>query len=71
MNDSTTTPKAPGVEPWVKPTFGAFVPAIAAIFAPEAWRVPLFALAALLVVVGVALLFRQQRAPGAPPAPLD
>ena len=48
-------------EPWAKILLAALVPAIGAIYAPAAFKLPLLALTGVLFVVGVVMLGKQER----------
>jgi hypothetical protein len=56
--DATPWPWYRG-EPWLAAMLAAFLPMIAAIFAPDSAKYPLIGLSALAVVVGTAMLIRQ------------
>lgn len=61
MSGPDTTPTStPATERWVPVLFSALVPALGAVWAPAAWRLPLLAVAALVALAGVVLLVRQQ-----------
>lgn len=51
----------PKTERWVIVLACAFIPAIAALTVPEAARIPLLAVSALVFVAGFALMLRESR----------
>ena len=52
---------SPGAERWLRVVAAACVPAVASIFAPERWRLPLVGAAALLFVAALVMLAVQER----------
>jgi len=48
QNTNPNTPSVPKTESWVRVMFLAFLPVVAALFAPEAARIPLLAAALAL-----------------------
>jgi hypothetical protein len=57
-----TVPNAPKTESWVLIMSLAFAPVLGALFAPQAARIALLALGAVMFVVGFALMVRTSRA---------
>ena len=55
---------APGMEPWLKTSLGAFVPLVLAFILPRALQPYLFAVGALLVLCGIVMLVRQESRKG-------
>lgn len=52
---------APRMEPWLKVSFGAFIPLALAFLLPKTVQPYLFALGGLLVLCGIVMLVRQER----------
>ena len=59
-----TPPAPPKTERWLIVMTLAFVPAIAALFLPEATRIPLLAISGLTFIVGFVMMIRQSRTAG-------
>jgi hypothetical protein len=55
---------APGVEPWLKVSFLAFVPLLLAFYLPDGWKPYLFVAGGLLVLWSMVMLLRQERRGG-------
>ena len=49
-------------EPWAKVLLAALLPALGAIYAPDAFKLPLFLLTGILFIVGVLMLGKQESA---------
>jgi len=64
QNTNPNTPSVPKTESWVRVMFLAFLPVVAALFAPEAARIPLMAVAGIAFLVGFVLMVRQSRRTG-------
>jgi len=63
-NTKRNTSGVPKTEPWVRVMSLAFLPILAALFAPEAARIPLLAVGGLAFLVGFVLMVRQSRRTG-------
>ena len=61
QNPRTTPTTPPRTERWVLIMALAFVPALAALFVPEAARIPLLAVAGLTFIAAFVLMFRESR----------
>jgi len=60
--DRMPSGSVPKTERWLIIMAWSFAPAVAALFAPQAARLPLFAVGGLLFVYGFVLMVRQSRA---------
>ncbi len=63
-NTNRSTPSVPRTESWVRVLFVAFLPVVAALFAPEAARIALLAVGGIAFLVGFVLMIRQSRRAG-------
>ena len=51
----------PSVEPWLRTSFIALLPLVAAFYLPDEWQAYLFVAGSLLLVAGAVMLVRQER----------
>ena len=63
-NTNPNPSSVPKTESWVRVMFLAFLPVLAALFAPEAARIALLAVGGVAFVVGFVLMVRQSRRTG-------
>jgi len=61
QNPRGTPPTPPRTERWVLIMALAFAPVLAALFAPQAARIPLLAIAGLTFIVGFVVMVRESR----------